>query len=359
MMRFTTFSTSYRVFLTQFTTTFLIMKKIDITKLEKGDIILATSTKPKSKLIQRVTKSDISHAMLYVAHGSVIDSTGEGVHARNISKMFYDDKCAIYAYRPIEPLTEEQVNQVIAYVRSEIGSPYALNEAMRSPYVKGESGSVNQFCSRLVARAYARVGLKLADNPEFATPADLQRSSKLQQIKNVVLTVPPEEQRAVSEGGDATKGMREVSNKLLSAMRKIDGDIRTLSDIEPLLLRKPHLDKQFADAFRESGYLDYWKVEVEKFPWRYDFVQIVQFYHAIKEKELLLDYCRETLQSEASGHYQHWKANITALQTLLTQRPLETFKLELELYINLCFHHEIRMKAAKLLLLTYGETAPI
>jgi hypothetical protein len=335
------------------------MKKIDITKLKKGDIILVTSTKPKSKLIQRVTKSDISHAMLYVAHGSVIDSTGEGVHARNISKMFYADECAIYAYRPIDTLTEEQITQVITYARSEIGSPYALNEAILSPYTKGQSGGTNQFCSRLVARAYTRAGLKLADNPEFATPADLQRSSKLQRIENVVLIVNPEEQQAVKEAGDATKGMREVSNKLLNAARKIDGDIRTLSDIEPLLLRKPHLDKQFTVAFRESGYLDYWKVEIEKFPWRYDFVQIVQFYHTIKEKEALLGYCRETLQSEADGNYQHWRANITAVQTLLTQSPLETFKLELELYMNLCFYHEVRVKAAELLLHTYDETAPI
>uniref|UniRef100_UPI00402B9848 YiiX/YebB-like N1pC/P60 family cysteine hydrolase n=1 Tax=Methylomonas sp. SPW-1 TaxID=3438877 RepID=UPI00402B9848 len=331
------------------------MKKINIAKLVKGDIILTTSTKPKSKLIQQVTKSDISHAMIYVANGSVIDSTGEGVHARNISKMFYKDECAIYAYRPVVPLTDEQMQQLIMYVRSEIGSPYALSEAMFSPYRKNKSGDENQFCSRLVARAYARVGLELADYPEYATPADLQRSSKLQQIENVVLTVSTEEEKATKKLGDTTKGMRNVSNKLLRDAKKIDGAIRTLSDIEPLLLQKPGLDKQFAEAFLESGYLDYWKVEVEKYPWRYDMVRIVQFYHATNEKEALLNYCRETLESKTNGDYQHWKENISSLRILLERNQLETFQLELKLYIELCLHHELRVQAAKLILNTYGE----
>lgn len=54
------------------------MKRIDFSKLRKGDILLTTSNKPRSKVIRTATRSDISHAMLHVANGSVMDSTGDG-----------------------------------------------------------------------------------------------------------------------------------------------------------------------------------------------------------------------------------------------------------------------------------------
>src|SRR5882672_3324513 len=37
--------------------------------------------------------------MVYVARGSLIDSTSEGVHARNTEGMFFDDDCAVHVRR--------------------------------------------------------------------------------------------------------------------------------------------------------------------------------------------------------------------------------------------------------------------
>ena len=101
------------------------MKKIDSSKLKKGDIILSTSVEFQSKIIKFFTNSDISHAMICVANSSVMDSTGEGVQARNVDKMFYDDSCAIYAYRLKQAISPEQMQGVIDYVRSENGPAYA------------------------------------------------------------------------------------------------------------------------------------------------------------------------------------------------------------------------------------------
>ena len=60
------------------------MKKIDFSKLQPGDILLTTSHSMESWSVRFGTKSDISHAMLYVASSSVVDSTSDGVHARNL-----------------------------------------------------------------------------------------------------------------------------------------------------------------------------------------------------------------------------------------------------------------------------------
>jgi hypothetical protein len=270
--------------------------------------------------------------------------------------MLYDDSCAIYAYRPVMDLPDATLDLVVGYVRTETGAPYSVAEAILSPVVPHLRGGKNQFCSRLVARAYASVGLRISRNPEFATPADIQRSSHLRKLEDVVITVSADEVEEISNRVDTTIGMRERINTLLAALRKIDSSIRTLSDIEPFLFKNPKFDAQFAKAHVESGYLDYWKVEVERFPWRYDPVAIVQFYHSLDDdnKEVLLDYCRDTLKHDADGDFAHWEANVKALQHLMRDAPLETFRLELDMYLTLCFNHQRRMKSAKILLGTYG-----
>jgi cell wall-associated NlpC family hydrolase len=58
-------------------------KRLDDALLYPGDIVLTTTTAAISKAIRMATRSDISHAMVYVENCSVIDATGEGVHARN------------------------------------------------------------------------------------------------------------------------------------------------------------------------------------------------------------------------------------------------------------------------------------
>ncbi|WP_250528633.1 YiiX/YebB-like N1pC/P60 family cysteine hydrolase [Caballeronia sp. ATUFL_F1_KS4A] len=333
------------------------MKKIDVSKLKKGDIILSTSTARESAVIRFFINSDISHAMLYVANSSVMDSTGEGVQARNIDKMFYDDSCAIYAYRPIMSIPDATLDLVVGYVRAETGAPYSVAEAIVSPIALYGRGGKNQFCSRLIARAYASVGLRISKNPEFATPANIQRSTQLRQLEDVSISVSTGELEAVTSQEDTTVGMRAVTNNLLAALRKIESSIRVLHDIEPFLMKNPMHDAEFAAAFVESGYLTYWRVEVERFPWRYDPVAIVQFYHALDDKEELLDYCRETLRHDAEGDFAHWAANAKAMQKLFSEMPLETFRLELDLYLKLCFHHEQRVKSAKILLRVYGDSA--
>lgn len=55
------------------------MKMLNTKSLRKADIILTTTTHAVSKAIRLGTRSDISHAMLYVDEYSAIDATSEGV----------------------------------------------------------------------------------------------------------------------------------------------------------------------------------------------------------------------------------------------------------------------------------------
>ncbi|OBR53110.1 YiiX/YebB-like N1pC/P60 family cysteine hydrolase [Paraburkholderia tropica] len=330
------------------------MKKINVNKLRKGDIILTTSTKFPSAVIRAATFSDISHAMLYVANSSVIDSTGEGVQARNIDKMRYEDSCAIHVYRPIVQLPEKTIDLVIGYVRSETGAPYTTSEAGMSAIWSLGRGGKNQFCSRLVARAYASVGLELSKNPAFTTPGGLQRSSKLREIEDAVIMLSADDLDAERALEDTTVGMREVTNKLTEALRNITRSIRTLSDVYPFLKENPQYDTQFAEAYVASGYLTYWQVEVNRHPWRYDVFALVKMYHGSANKEEILDECREALRHDEEGDFRHWKVNEKALSDMVDKMPLETFKLELALYRQLCMNHKRRIDSARLLLKVYG-----
>jgi hypothetical protein len=74
------------------------LKRLDDAVLKPGDIVLTTTTAAVSKAIRVATGSDISHAMVCVEDRSVIDATGEGVHARNTQRLIFEEEWAI---RPV------------------------------------------------------------------------------------------------------------------------------------------------------------------------------------------------------------------------------------------------------------------
>ena len=108
------------------------MKRLQPLNLERGDIILTTTTASVSKAIRAGTKSDISHAMIYMQHCSVIDATSEGVQARNTQRMFFEDECTLHVFRLKAGLTSEQAEQICQFARQKVGSEYSIREAIRT-----------------------------------------------------------------------------------------------------------------------------------------------------------------------------------------------------------------------------------
>jgi hypothetical protein len=333
------------------------MKKINIDNLRKGDIVLTTSPDKKtSGIIRAVTKSDISHAMICVSYGSVIDSTGDGVQARNIQKVFYEDSCAIHILRSKVPLPEDVIEKITNYARSITGTRYSTAEAAVSvvPGLMNKSGN-KQFCSRMVARAYSEAGIKLVKKPDFCTPSDIKKSQLLNLVEDPSIQVDEEEIQAIKEEGDTTEIMRKVTNLLLSELRKIDSSIESINDIDGLVMRKPELDSIVSEKLENSGYLDCWQVEVSRFPWRYDPLQMVQFYHSLEDQEILLDYCRETIMQDKNGDFKHWGINEKGYRDLHAKSNLRTFSLYADLYLKLAFQHKTKVKTARTLLSVYGN----
>lgn len=323
------------------------MKIINSEILEKGDIILTTTNEKLSDVIKKATNSDISHAMMYVARGSVMDSTSNGVHSKNIEKIFYEDNCSIYVLRLINPIDDFLKDNVIDFVRASTGTPYSMKEAaLSAKEMKNSGGSEKMFCSRLIARAYSSVGIELHQNPNFCTPENLKNSTLLRQVENFSIEISEKEIEQIILAGDDTKGMSEVTNKLLAGVRKISPKILSVNDIIEVSVKFQKFDSKLADAYKDSGYLDYWKTQEEKYPWRYDISEMFELHDRLKNTarlNSLVRYCNDTLIDDENGVFEHWYRNAVTVASLYQRYPREVLKLELRLYKNLCDQHDRRM----------------
>lgn len=323
------------------------MKRIEFSKLKPGDILLTTSHAAESWSVRFGTKSDISHAMLYVAPSSVIDSTMEGVHARNLQKIFYEDDCAVHALRPITALTPEALQAVIQYARLATGSPYALIEAARSVVKPRGGGSKKQFCSRLVARAYAKGGLKLVGNPDFCTPQQLKESLLLQLLEPPVVDVSAEDIAAMKGYPNRVEGMIKVTNEFLKRVQRLSPNILTISDAFQFLVDNQSSDIQFHDALKASGYLSYWQEERKEFYWRYNFDAMEVFASMIGSSVDVTGYCEMTLRDEVAGAFLHWVQSLKTSRENYRRFPLKSFAAMVTLYENLVEGLNLRISVAQ------------
>lgn len=220
------------------------MKRLNESALRIGDIVLATTMNKVSLGIRRFTLSDISHAMVYVEAHSVIDATGEGVHARNTQRLTWDDSCAVHVLRLKEKLTNDQARRIVNYVRGRIGTQYSKVEAVRTVLGGGNSWSRKQFCSRLVAQAYADAGLELVSNPNYCSPEHLRQSMRLAEVQDSVRTV---RDCHVPAGAGTAQRMRDATNALLEGARAKERHIQDTNDIDQHLKAFPDDDVSRAE----------------------------------------------------------------------------------------------------------------
>lgn len=310
------------------------------------DIILLTRDAKPSKRVRVATKSDVSHAMIYVEACSVIDSDTDGVHANNTQRLFWPTQCAAHALRMRRKLSDDQLQKIITYARSQIGTRYTYFGAARSmPLVKplsSESDSPRQFCSRLVARAYEYAGLRLVESPDFCTPEDLKQSSLLFEIPHAIITASEEHMSAINNVIDITKIMRDTTSAVLSGARGISDKIESLNDIDGYLVAYPEHDAEISQLYLESGYLAVWKIECDKNPWHYDLDLML----AIHGRDTQLrEYC-ETILVDQDASLQRFEVNRAGYSILLERHGLKTFRLLKELNEKLIDLHAKRCEVA-------------
>ncbi|MDX8548031.1 YiiX/YebB-like N1pC/P60 family cysteine hydrolase [Mesorhizobium sp. VK25A] len=313
--------------------------KID--SVRPGDILF-TARPGTSKAIRIATHGIVSHAMICVQHGSFIDSTMDGVQARNLQRELFEDDEKAFHFRLKEPVAPEVLSNVIDYARAEIGARYSLSEAIRSVRGAHKPGSKCQFCSRLVATVYKRAGIDLVPNTDYCSPEDLRRSPLLVEVPVETEIVSPEEVEWSKDRGNSINAMHIAQNAVLAAARTVDPNVENFNDLYSLLVNRPDADQVMATALRDSGYLDLWRMEVALYPWRYDLGLIDQM---TESHEDLREYCIGTIKEAYSGGVR-FSVNLIQLQALSRDYPRESLRLKIELYKILVHNDQRRREVA-------------
>ncbi len=143
--------------------------------LKSGDIIGMTTEALVSGAIRYWTFSDISHIMIYVGGGQVVEAIDEGVVKRSLDAALDDAVVGVtYRHPGIRPEQQELVRNYLVR-RSEEGRGYDTAGAVRAGLPGRRGGDdpppVDYFCSQLLFSAYQHAGLPLGGvRPSRATP---------------------------------------------------------------------------------------------------------------------------------------------------------------------------------------------
>ncbi len=322
--------------------------------IQPGDVVLTTTPAPMSEAIRKVTGSDISHAMICVGKSSVIDSTSDGVHARNLDRIFLEPGCSGYVLRPVKPLTPDQLFTVISFARAAVGTRYTRGGAAKS-VLAGLVPGRRQFCSRLVAQAYRSAGIDLVPDADFCHPGELQRSEALVEVPDVLRSLNEEEEAFWREDLDNVQAMRDATNVLLQEARKLSSEIESLGDIDAYLVEHEEGDARLAQALQTSRYLELWHDEFERNAWQYH-VAMMEGHDAPEGHKR--KYCEELLADQKLGQ-NRFVLNHGRYVGLHAEYPRKYFALKVELYDLLASSHARRIKAATAWLERRGLLAPM
>lgn len=232
------------------------MKRLKVELLQPGDIVLTANPDKISRLVRLASKGAVSHAMICVQNGSIIDSTDFGVQAHNIQRELYAADDLVQVFRLRESLSAAKLGAVLDFARSEIGTRYSKTEAARSVLAGPKPRSRQLFCSRLVARAYAHIGIQLVADADYCTPEDLRRSNLLIELQDMTETVSEEEIAAWAARPNPIAEMQASQNAILEVARRLDFTVENFTDLDRLVQTRPEWDGEIAKAYRDSGYLD-------------------------------------------------------------------------------------------------------
>ncbi|MCV4272621.1 YiiX/YebB-like N1pC/P60 family cysteine hydrolase [Pseudomonas capsici] len=322
---------------------------LDIALLEPGDIFLSSVGELPSVGVRKVTKSDYSHAMLYVGGGSYIHSDLNGVHADNTQRLLVDSPTRITVLRLARSDRGDIVGEAIRYARRMVGTQYSKREAVGVVVEKLRRDLNRQFCSRLVAQAFSEAGVPLVADVNYCTPQEIYNSVESKLLVEVLGCVREASQSELefAKSPSPLERQRDNTNQFLKEVRQISGsDIQIQEQVTQYVVNHPEHDDAISEALRRSGYLDFWRVDIERNPWRYDAETLLNM--KLSADELAEVVQREILAAtEAIKRYSFQKLQFDELNNKYPRRYLQ---LETDLYALLVKVHTRRLESAQVVL---------
>lgn len=305
----------------------------DLEKIQEGDILLINVDPQLSKTMENSTGSPFHHAMLYVGGSSYIDSNkGPGVQAMNTQRILFDNKEAAIALRLKGDPDDEIIQNAVGFVRDKVGTEYSFAEARKVlASSKGETLENRQFCTRLVAQAYAHAGMDLVQNPDYCSPRELMDSKQLILIDDILIAASDDEIAFAKETDTVLDQQMDANNKILAEVRRITGtDIQTLNQVTEYLVSHPEHDQEITDVVSQSPYLHFWENEMEKHPYRYDSTLFLETVPPAAWPSFL-----DHFEGVYNDNMFRYMTNLIAYENLYEHHQLSYFGIHIDLYRNL------------------------
>lgn len=250
------------------------MFKLDISKLQKGDIILERYPEDRTScMIMEKSGSNYSHALMYIGICSIIEA-GDIVISNNPQYRFFkakEDVCVL-RLKP-EWYSENAVEEVIKFLRSHIGTQYSTSEAFRILDSAESARYPNrQTCTRLVAQAYQEAGIPIVKNADYCTPNEIETSNRLERVEDVILPCTKEDESLAQQFSILEK-QEDIISSILDQCNSIvgkDSDIQTFEQLAKATYEYPEKIDDILNIIISSGYFDLWKEDKETNPYDFD-----------------------------------------------------------------------------------------
>lgn len=314
---------------------------LDMTQLRQGDIILEDGeNKLVSNIIKKVTKSEFSHAMIYIDHTLIHAVAEGGVFSKNPQRILHSRKNSFKVLRLKEPVQNFVLDMICDNARGKVGSLYSKIEAGRSIRPKNtETKNKEQFCSRLVAQSYYEAGIKIVNNINYCTPEDINKSELLEEVSGCVkqasladITMNLKKDPNLENQEETLKWLKQARQLL-----KKDGvNVQAISDIDAHLFKDSSTDKRICKYIESTKYLKLYNIDRDLNPYRY---HESEFAMALDSAPELLAFEVDLNRREVVRHGKSLKVYRENYRT----SKLKYCKLHVKLYRNLLKECEDRL----------------
>lgn len=184
-------------------------RTITTSVLRRGDIIVSTTTKLLSEAIRRRSGTEVSHSILYIGDGQVIEAVGAGVILRPLDEALSDASLAVAFRHPRIRLDQEE--RIRDFAMSQLGRRFNVWGLISHPrfgvlpglcdqmpaadrtVCRAWNGLVNivrrgdnqLFCSQLVFAAYDSANLSLGSIPGASSPGEIPTLNLLESLQYI------------------------------------------------------------------------------------------------------------------------------------------------------------------------------
>lgn len=316
---------------------------IDRNILKVGDIILTSANTSLSKGVRTFTKSNYSHAMIWVG-GTLIHSDGEGVYSKNVDRLLFQSVDMVKVFRYKEYLTDVQQKNIINFARSQVGKLYSIKDAINVKLRFNRKADEKQFCSRLVAQSYNKSGISLVENPDFCSPEEINNSKLLFELEDCLHQATPEQIDFFNTPDHNEEVQKDTMGMLKKIRDEFNPSIQTLTDVLEYLCLHPEHDEQITLFALQSGYFNHAEYDLYKNPWRYSDALFLELTNNDRELSLYLaDFIESIGQHTASVHI----SELYKFEEKYKQKPLNFYEEHINLYKKLVNIHMLREDVAR------------